>query len=123
MNPLGILLSDDLIFASRITGTARAQGLEMKTARTVEQVRQMASAGPPACVIVDLHHPGLDLAALVREIKNAEPCTIVGFGSHVAATLLQEARVAGCDVVLPRSKFVEELAEALPKWYGKTGNS
>jgi ActR/RegA family two-component response regulator len=123
MNPLGILLSDDLIFASRITGTARARGLEMKTARTVEQVRQMASAGPPACVIVDLHHPGLDLAALVREIKNAEPCTIVGYGSHVAATLLQEARVAGCDVVLPRSKFVEELAEALPKWYGKSGKS
>jgi DNA-binding NarL/FixJ family response regulator len=119
MNPLGILLSDDLIFASRITGTARAQALEMKTARTVEQLHQLVSAGPPACVIVDLHHPGLELAALIREVKNAGPCTIVGYGSHVAAELLQEARAAGCDVVLPRSKFVEELAASLPKWYGK----
>ena len=118
MNPLGILLSDDLIFASRITGTARAQTLEIKTARTVDQMRQMISAGPPACVIVDLHHPGLDLAALVHEIKNGGPCTIVGYGSHVAAELLQQARVAGCDVVLPRSKFVEELATSLPTWYG-----
>jgi ActR/RegA family two-component response regulator len=123
MNPLGILLSDDLIFASRITGTARAQALEMKTARTVEQVRQMASAGPPACVIVDLHHPGLELAAFIRDIKNGGPCTIVGYGSHVAAELLQQARVAGCDVVLPRSKFVEELAESLPRWYGKSVQS
>src|SRR5262245_54449387 len=118
MNPLGILLSDDLIFASRITGTARARSLEMKTARTVEQVRQIVGAGPPACVIVDLHHPGLDLAALIREIKNGGPCMIVGYGSHVAAELLQQARTAGCDLVLPRSKFVEELATSLPTWYG-----
>ena len=120
MNPFGILLSDDLIFASRITGTARAQTLEMKTARTVEQVRQMVSADPPACVIVDLHHPGLDLAALIREVRNGGRCTIVGYGSHVAAELLQQARVAGCDVVLPRSKFVEELATSLPTWYGQS---
>src|SRR5262249_57230878 len=110
----------DGILASGITRAARAQAREMKTARTVEQVRQMVSAGPPACVIVDLHHPGLELAALIREVKNGGPCTIVGYGSHVAAELLQQARAAGCDMVLPRSKFVEELATFLPTWDGQS---
>ena len=118
MNPFGILLSDDLLFTSRIVGTARAQGLEMKTARTVEQVRQLASATPPACIIVDLNHPGLELAPLIGALKKNGPCTVVGYGSHVAAEILQQARTAGCDVVLPRSKFVEMLGEALPGWYG-----
>ena len=34
--------------------------------------------------------------------------------------LVKAAREAGCDLVLPRSKFVEELATALPKWMQKT---
>ena len=113
-----ILLSDDLLFTSRIVGTARAQGLELKTARTVEQVRQLAGATPPACVILDLNHPGLELAPLVGDLKKNGPCNVVGYGSHVAAEVLQQARAAGCDVVLPRSKFVEELGTALPGWYG-----
>ena len=31
---------------------------------------------------------------------------------------LRAAREAGCDLVLPRSKFVEELPRALPGWLG-----
>ena len=39
--------------------------------------------------------------------------TIIGYGSHVDTATLKAARDAGCDVVLPRSKFVEELAHLL----------
>ena len=42
--------------------------------------------------------------------------TIVGYGSHVATQGLHQARVAGCDVVWPRSKFVEELSRTLRTW-------
>jgi CheY-like chemotaxis protein len=116
--PLALLLCDDLLFTSRIVGTARAQGLEIKTARTVEELHQFANEQAPACVILDVHHPGLDLAALVSFLKHTTSCTIVGYGSHVAAETLRQARAAGCDVVLPRSQFVETLAESLPRWYG-----
>ena len=119
MAPAGILLSDDLIFTSRITGAARAQGLEMRAVGSVAALEQTVRDRPPACVIVDLHHPGLDVARLAATLKQAAPCTLVGYGSHVAAELLKQARVAGCDVVLPRSKFVEVLEQDLGNWYGK----
>jgi hypothetical protein len=41
---------------------------------------------------------------------------VVAYGSHVDTATLRAAREAGCDVVLPRSKFVEELPTALPTW-------
>jgi len=43
---------------------------------------------------------------------------VVGYGSHVDADTLHAARVAGCDPVLPRSRFVEELPTALAGWLG-----
>ena len=116
-NP-GLLLSDDLIFTSRIAGTARALGLELQTVRTAAALEKAASERTPACVILDLHHPELNLTTLVPILKQSAPCTIVGYGSHVAADVLHNARVAGCDVVLPRSKFVEDLATELPHWFG-----
>jgi hypothetical protein len=41
---------------------------------------------------------------------------VVAYGSHVDTERLRAARSAGCDPVLPRSKFVEELPKALPQW-------
>ena len=118
MHPTGLLLSDDLIFTSRITGTARALGLDLQTARTAAALESAAGERSPACVILDLHHPELNVATLAPLLKKSGPCTIVGYGSHVAAEVLHLARAAGCDVVLPRSKFVETLEEQMPKWFG-----
>ena len=36
---------------------------------------------------------------------------------QVDTATLQAARDAGCDVVWPRSKFVADLAAALPQWF------
>jgi CheY-like chemotaxis protein len=118
MPATGILLSDDLFFTSRIAGTARALGLELHTVRTAAALAAAAKERTPACVLVDLHHPELNLATLAPLLKQSTPCTIVGYGSHVAAEVLHQARVAGCDVVLPRSKFVETLEDEMPKWFG-----
>ncbi len=38
----GLLLSDDLMFASRIAGTARALGLEVPQARTADALIELA---------------------------------------------------------------------------------
>jgi CheY-like chemotaxis protein len=115
----GLLLCDDLIFTSRITGTARALGLTVKAARTAEQVVEMARQQAPTCVLVDLGNPGLDLGALLRQLGEVcrPPPRVVAYGSHVDTDTLRAARAAGCDPVLPRSKFVEELPRALPEWF------
>ena len=116
--PLGLLLCDDLIFSSRITGTAKALGLIVNTARDIASLSRMARNEPPTCVLLDLQHPQLDLVALLIELRAIGPMRVVGYGSHVDAATLHAARVAGCDPVLPRSRFVEELPTALPGWLG-----
>lgn len=58
-------------------------------------------------VVVDLARPGV-LEAL-RHIG----VRTIGFGSHVQHELLEEARTAGCDEVLPRSQFFRRLPELL----------
>lgn len=118
MPTTGILLSDDLLFTSRIMGTARALGLEMHVVRSALALEEMARQRGPACVIVDLHLAGSELPALVTKLRQGPDCTVVGYGSHVAADVLQAARAAGCDVVLPRSRFAETLSAEMPRWFG-----
>lgn len=115
----GLLLCDDLIFTSRITGTATALGMTLRGVKTVAELRRFFVQATPRCVIVDLHAPGLNIEELATEIAALTPRpTLVGYGSHVDTATLKRARDAGFDVVWPRSKFVEELASALPGWLG-----
>jgi CheY-like chemotaxis protein len=118
--PPALLLSDDLMFVSRISGTARDLGLAVKAARSTEALVRLARQQAPRCVIVDLSNPGLDLASLLGQLGEigAPMPRVVAYGSHVDAETLRRAREAGCDPVLPRSKFVEELPRALPGWLG-----
>jgi CheY-like chemotaxis protein len=116
--PVGLLLSDDLIFTSRVAGTARDLGFTIKAARSAEALVALAREAAPRCVILDLANPGLAVADLLRRLRDI--CTpmprVVAYGPHVDAAALRTAREAGCDPVLPRSKFVEELPRALPAW-------
>jgi CheY-like chemotaxis protein len=116
--PSGLLLCDDLLFVSRITGEARALGLTVKPARSLEQLLDLSQQEPPSCVLVDLGFPGLILPDLFRRLNETGiPLPrVVAYGSHVDTEGLRAARSAGCDPVLPRSKFVEELPRALPQW-------
>jgi DNA-binding NarL/FixJ family response regulator len=117
---LGLLLSDDLLDTSRITGFARAQGLVLRPARSVEQLRELAAKEPVTCVLIDLNHPGLDVAGLLSALRENcphMPC-VVAYGSHVDTAGLKAARQAGCDLVLPRSAFFEKLSssQSLADW-------
>lgn len=119
-NKVGLLLSDDLIFTSRIIGTARALGFAFQPAHAADVLLRLAGQQSPACVLVDLSNPGMVIADLVGQLKETcTPCPrLVAYGSHVDTATLRAAREAGCDVVLPRSKFVEDLPQLLPTWMG-----
>jgi CheY-like chemotaxis protein len=115
----GLLLSDDLLFRSRITGTAVQLGLTVHTVRTAAELLVQAPQLQPTCVLLDLHNPGLQIAETVAALKaHTPPPTIIAYGSHVDTATLKRAREAGCDRVLPRSQFVAELPDALPGWLG-----
>jgi CheY-like chemotaxis protein len=113
--PSTLLLCDDLMFASRISGEARALGSTVKQVRSPDQLLDLTRQETPSCVLVDLAFPGLDLSDLFRRLAEAcpSPPRVAAYGSHVDTERLRAARSAGCDPVLPRSKVVEELPRIL----------
>jgi DNA-binding NarL/FixJ family response regulator len=114
----GLVLSDDLVFVSRIAATAQAAEFVVRQARTPAELIALAAKDPPAGVILDLQNPGLELPAFLSELRAACPVMprVTAYGSHVEAELLRSAREAGCDLVLPRSKFVKELDSQIATW-------
>lgn len=121
--PTGAMLCDDLIFYSRVAATAQSLGLTVKRAKSPGELLELARSDAPSGVILDLQHEGLDLPALLAELKAACPSLprTVAFGSHVLADALRAAREAGCDWVLPRSKFAHQLEAELPTWLAPRG--
>jgi CheY-like chemotaxis protein len=116
--PVGLLLCDDLIFTSRISGTARDLGLKVRPARSMDVLLAQARQQPPRCIILDLGNASLNLGELTSQLRSLGPLPrLVAYGSHVDADSLRKAREAGCDPVLPRSKFVEELPTSLVQWF------
>ncbi|HKA05771.1 MAG TPA: hypothetical protein VKD71_00845 [Gemmataceae bacterium] len=118
MPPLCLVLSDDLLDASRVIGVGRAAGLAVLQCRDTATLLAAAERGPVAAVL-DLHNPGLDVESVVPALKAVGTC-VVGYGSHVDAARLKAARLAGCDEVLPRSAFFDGLEEKLQLW-GRVG--
>ena len=109
MTPILVLVRD-LLFASRIAATARAEGVEVRMLR--DPVALANEAGERA--IVDLNPPGvLAAAAAWRVAEPVTPRKVIGFVSHVDADTIAAARAAGIDQVLARSAFVEKLPELL----------
>lgn len=119
--PDGLMLCDDLIFFSRVSGAARAAGLSVRMVRTAAELVAAARVAAPGGVVVDVHNPDLDLPALLADLKAA--CGVMprvtAYGSHVEAAVLRAARQAGCDRVLPRSQFVNELEAKIGEWLTK----
>jgi CheY-like chemotaxis protein len=117
--PAGLLLSRDLIFTSKVTGTARALGHRVLVAGNASLASAMIEQWHPRVVFVDLAAGDLVAGpALMAYQKLAGPETpFVAFGSHVETEALAAARAAGCDPVLPRSRFSAELPDLIRRYF------
>jgi CheY-like chemotaxis protein len=107
MTPLCLILSDDLLDASRVIGEGKAAGMTVVQCRDSSALLS-AMERKPALVVLDLHNPGLNVDQVVPQLK-AAGVKLVAYGSHVDAARLKAARQAGCDEVLPRSTFFAEM--------------
>lgn len=118
--PAGLLLSRDMIFTSKITGTARALGRQVLVAGNAALASALIARWTPAIVFVDLAAGDLvspsALADFQREAGPGVP--FLAFGSHVDTAALDAAKAAGCDPVLPRSKFSAELPALIRQYLG-----
>ena len=118
--PVGLLLSRDLIFTSKITGTARALSHRVLVAGNSALAETMIGQRKPLVVFVDLSAGELVGPSALLAYRKATPGTpFVAFGSHVDTIALEAAREAGCELVLPRSKFSAELPELIRKYFGE----
>lgn len=114
-NKTVLVLCDDLIFSSRISGEARAIGLQIKVIKTVDKLIEIASKEKFAGALIDLGIASPKLEKLITELKASQnpKFSCLGYGSHVDVDLLKKSRSLGYDPVLPRSKFVVELGSIL----------
>ena len=101
----------DLMLQSRLVEQARLAGCTVLVADTFEALDRALAAGP-ALVAVDLQASGVDWRRAVALAKE-RGVPILAIGRHTEAALLRAAREAGCDRVVPRSTFVEELPQLL----------
>jgi CheY-like chemotaxis protein len=109
-----IVLIDDLFFQAKLVETAKLTGVTLETAATADQLLKAAKANPEALVIVDLNARQGALDAVEQLCKGPDnPRRVIAFLSHVQTELAERARAAGCQDVMPRSKFTQNLAAIL----------
>ena len=105
----------DLLFVAKITAAARRVGVSVEFVQEEDRLLEEAKS-LPSVVILDLNHPSLHPIPLIQKLKEnaAEGAVqVIGFLSHVQQDLNREAHQAGCDLVLPRSVFSQNLDELL----------
>ena len=104
---------DDLLFSSKMRTVAKQLGVALTFARSSAAALEEMRKAPPSLVIFDLDNPRTEPIATIAEMKAGPLAAIptLGFVSHVKVDLIQAARDAGIDDVLPRSAFAGQLPE------------
>jgi DNA-binding NarL/FixJ family response regulator len=107
-----IALMDDLFFQMKLAETAKQLGLEVKVAANGEALLALLQP-EPKLVIVDLNARSQPVKVIERLRAAHANLRVVGFLSHVQRELAAQAQQAGCDEVMPRSTFTQNLAAIL----------
>jgi DNA-binding NarL/FixJ family response regulator len=109
----GVLaLVADLFFSARIRETARQLGVPCEVVKDAPAFVARARELRPDLCIVDMNLKTGDAAAAVRELRAASPkLPIVGYLHDVQESLMDDAAVAGCSLVLSRGRLTRRLAD------------
>ena len=107
----------DLFFAVKIGDAVKRAGLSLEFAKDDKDVLTKAKENP-TLIIFDLNYPNVQALKVIAKLKaNAETraISLIGFVSHVQGELKQQAQEAGCDMVLARSAFSQNLPQILKR--------
>lgn len=108
---------EDLFFLAKIQETARQLGIKIHVVKSAaEVVEQARTAPPPSLVIFDLNGSATKPIATIAQLRatpELKRVALLGFVSHLQADLKLQAQQAGCDLVMPRSAFSQNLASLL----------
>ena len=109
---------DDLFFLAKIQETARKLNVKVEFVKAEKDLTErMHQNGEekPSLIIFDLNNANAKPLTLIPKLKSKlkKGTSIIGFLSHVQGDLKQKAHEAGCDMVLPRSAFSQNLPQLL----------
>src|SRR5438270_1919644 len=109
---------EDLFFMAKIQETARKLNVKVefvKTDKDLMEKMQQNGDEKPSLIIFDLNNNSVKPLTLIPKLKTKlkKGTSIIGFLSHVQGDLKQKAHEVGCDMVLPRSAFSQNLPQLL----------
>jgi PleD family two-component response regulator len=113
-----VAVLNDLMFAVKIQEAAKRAGLEPVFVKSLDQALAQARQ-KPALMILDLNDVAvepLDVIVALKENEETREIDLVGFVSHVQADLKKAALEKGCDLVIARSAFSQNLPAILRRY-------
>jgi CheY-like chemotaxis protein len=113
-----IVVLDDLMFMVKIQEALKRAGLSGVFVRSQEDALAKARAGA-SLIILDLNYAKSDPLDTIVKLKSdavTSSIPLLGYVSHVQVDLRQAAADKGCDTVLARSAFVQNLHELLTRY-------
>src|SRR5436190_21466620 len=109
---------DDLFFAAKIQETVRKLNVKVEFVKTEADLQERIKGNgeeKPSLIIFDMNNANAKPLTLIPKLKAKlkKGTSIIGFLSHVQGDLKQKAHEVGCDMVLPRSAFSQNLPQLL----------
>ena len=111
---------EDLFVLAKIQETARKLGIKVSFVKAEKDIVAKLSEGAeqdrPSLIVFDLNNANAKPLTLIPKIRTKlkkGKTSIIGFLSHIQGDLKVKAVEAGCDVVMPRSSFSQNLPNLL----------
>lgn len=113
---------DDLFFLAKIQETARKLGVKVAFVKndkeSLERLFTAEEMERPGLIVVDLNNANAKPMTLIPKLKSKlkRSASVIGFLSQVQGELRAKAVEAGCDTVMARSAFSQNLPNLLRRY-------
>jgi hypothetical protein len=113
---------EDLFFIAKIQETARKLGVKVAFVKNDKEAIAELTAGEeedrPGLIVFDLNNANVKPLTLIPKLKTKlkKSTSIIGFLSHLQGDLKAKAVEAGCDTVMPRAAFSQNLPNLLRRY-------
>jgi len=109
---------EDLFFMTKIMDMAKKLNVKVEFVKTYDDLMQKIGSNgeeKPSLVIFDLNNASAKPLTTIPKVRSKlkKGTSILGFVSHVQGDLKMKAQEAGCDSVMPRSAFSQNLPSLL----------
>jgi CheY-like chemotaxis protein len=113
---------EDLFFVAKIQETSRKLGVKVAFVKNDKEVfAQLTTAEEedrPGLIVFDLNNTNAKPLTLIPKLKAKlkRGTSIIGFLSHIQGDLKAKATEVGCDTVMPRAAFSQNLPNLLRRY-------